>query len=143
MPNIMSVLKQEIVRLARKELKSQTQLLKKASAQHRRDIAALKRQVADLGKPVAALQKAVLKKVPASPAIKGVKVRFTPKGLITQRKRLGLSGADYAKLVGVSGITIYKWEAGKNYPRQAQVAALAAIRGIGKREALARLAAAQ
>ena len=77
MPNIMSVLKQEIVRLARKELKSQTLLLKKASAQHRRDIAALKRQVAGLNKPVAVLQKAVLKKVPVAPLAAGSKVRFT------------------------------------------------------------------
>lgn len=140
MPNIMSVLKQEIIRLARKELKGQTLVLKKASAQHRRDIAELKRQVAGLNKPVAVLQKAVLKKLPAVPATEGAKVRFTAKGLVAQRKRLALSAADYAKLVGVSGLTVYKWEAGKNRPRKAQVAALAALRNLGKREALARLA---
>ena len=48
MPDIAAVLKEEIARLARKEVRSQTEGLKKASAQYRRDIAALKRQVAEL-----------------------------------------------------------------------------------------------
>ena len=57
-----------------------------------------------------------------------------------QRQRLGLSAADYGKLVGVSGITIYNWEHEKATPRKAQLAALVAARGIGKREALKKLA---
>ena len=57
-----------------------------------------------------------------------------------QRSRLGLSAADYGKLVGVSGLTIYNWEHEKSRPRQAQLAALVAVRGIGKREALMKLA---
>ena len=56
-----------------------------------------------------------------------------------QRERLGFSAADYAKLVGVSPVTIYNWEHGKSRPRKEQLAALAAVRGIGKREALAKL----
>jgi transcriptional regulator with XRE-family HTH domain len=42
-------------------------------------------------------------------------------------------------LVGVSGQSIYKWEQGEVRPRAAQLQALAAVRGIGKCEALARL----
>ena len=34
---------------------------------------------------------------------------------------------------------IYNWEKGKTRPRQEQLAALVAVRGIGKREALAKL----
>lgn len=52
---------------------------------------------------------------------------------------MGLSAADYAKLVGVSELTIYNWESGKTRPRQEQFAALVAVRGIEKREALKRL----
>jgi N-acetylneuraminic acid mutarotase len=55
MPNIASVLKEEILRLARKEARSETNALKKASAQYRRDIAALKRQITDLQRKVAPL----------------------------------------------------------------------------------------
>jgi len=50
-----------------------------------------------------------------------------------------LSAADYGKVVGVSGLTIYSWEHGNRRPRKAQVAALVAARGISKREALAKL----
>ena len=57
-----------------------------------------------------------------------------------QRQRLGLSAADYGRLVGVSGLTIYNWEHDKARPRKAQLAALVAVRGIGKREALKKLA---
>ena len=45
MPNIATVLKQEISRLARKEAKALTAATKKAGSQYRRDIAELKRQV--------------------------------------------------------------------------------------------------
>ncbi|MDY0170038.1 MAG: helix-turn-helix domain-containing protein [Thermoguttaceae bacterium] len=67
--------------------------------------------------------------------------RFSSKSVRSQRRRLGLSAADYAKLVGVSPLTIYNWEKGKNRPKAAQLAALVAVRGIGKREALQRLEA--
>ena len=36
-------------------------------------------------------------------------------------------------------LTIYNWELGKSRPRKEQLAALVAVRGIGKREALKRL----
>ena len=46
MPNIGTLLKEEITRLSRKEARSQVEPTKKASVQQRKDIAALKRQVA-------------------------------------------------------------------------------------------------
>jgi DNA-binding transcriptional regulator YiaG len=67
------------------------------------------------------------------------KVRFVPKGLRAQRSRLGLSAADYGKLVGVSAQSIYNWEQGHAKPRAEQLATLAALRSIGKRDARARL----
>jgi DNA-binding transcriptional regulator YiaG len=67
-------------------------------------------------------------------------VRFSARSVKAQRNRLGLSAADYGKLVGVSGLTIYSWEHEKSRPRKAQLAALIAVRGIGKREALLKLA---
>jgi transcriptional regulator with XRE-family HTH domain len=56
-----------------------------------------------------------------------------------QRRRTGLSAADYAKLVGVSPLTIYNWEHSKSRPRQGQFTSLVALRGLGKREAQAKL----
>ncbi len=55
MPNIGTVLREEIARLSRKEGRNQFSATKKATAQHRRDIAGLKRQVAQLQRQVTQL----------------------------------------------------------------------------------------
>ena len=60
MPNIGALLKQEITRLSRREIRSQVQATKKASSQYRRHIAALKRDVAVLQRQMAVLQRRVL-----------------------------------------------------------------------------------
>jgi DNA-binding transcriptional regulator YiaG len=140
MPNIATMLKGEISRIARKEMKSGTSVLRKASAQYRREIAALKRQVENLLSRISLLEKKVLQEVPAQVtevATKGF--RFTAKGLLAQRKRLGLSAESFAKLVGVSGLTIYSWEKGTSRPRKALLPVLGSIRQMGKKEAKARL----
>ena len=140
MPNIAAVLKEEIVRLARREIRRQTNALKKASAQYRKDIAEMKRRLADLHRKVSPLEKQVLKGVSSQiPELEAERVRFTAKGLRSQRKRLGLSAADYGKLIGVTGQTIYSWEGETSHPRKQQFGPIAALRHIGKQEALARL----
>jgi len=140
MPNIASVLKEEISRLARKEIREQTRTLKKTSARYRKDIAAMKRRVSDLQGKVALLEQQALEDVTAQITKTDTKgVRFTAKGLRSQRKRLGLSAADYGKLVGVTGQTIYSWEQEASRPRKQQLAAVAAARNMSKREAQARL----
>lgn len=132
MPNIAGVLKDEITRLARKELKAETEKLKKASAQHRSEIAALKRQVAALEKQVAKLSPNA--KAALEAPEEGTYLRFSAKGLVKLRKRLGLSAHDFGAVVGVSGQTIYNWEAEKARPRRSQLAGISAVRSMGKRE---------
>jgi hypothetical protein len=63
MPNIGTVLREEISRLSRRESRSQVDATKKATAQHRRDIAALKRQVAQLQRQVTLLSRKVLARI--------------------------------------------------------------------------------
>ena len=41
--------------------------------------------------------------------------------------------------MGVTGQTIYTWEQEKSKPRESQLAGIAEVRGLGKREALHRL----
>jgi len=140
MPNIASVLKDEILRLARKEIREQTSTLKKMSARYRTDIAEMKRQVADLQRTVALLEQQALKDIPSQVTKADAEgVRFTAKGLRSQRERLGLSAANYGKLVGVSGQTVYNWEGEISRPRKQQLAAIAAVRSMSKKEAQARL----
>jgi len=140
LPNIASVLKEEIARIARKEQRSETQRLKKASAQYRSEIAALKRRAAALEQLLSRLHKRVVTET-ASPAVADPsgRVRFSAKGLCAQRRRLGLSASDLGTLLGVSAQSIYNWEAGSTRPREPQVRAIAALRGLGKRAVRARL----
>ena len=139
MSNLSSVLKSEITRLARKEIRAATEPLRKANAAYRREIAELKRQVASLQRA----QKPVAKPTQAAAATSdgAAKTRFVAKGLKSLRARLGLSAADFGALIGASGQSVYNWEAGKAVPRANQQAAIAAVRGIGKREAARRLEA--
>ena len=161
MANLASALKEEISRLARKEIRQQTAGTAKTAAQCERDIAALKRQIGELQNKLSSLRtqdtpgsavskkssskKAVAKnrtvKTASSSGKQSSRARFSAKGLKASRVRLGLSADNYGKLVGVSGLSIYNWEQGKARPRESSVAALMAIRGIGKREAAKRLEA--
>ncbi|MEK7755187.1 MAG: hypothetical protein AAB654_24900 [Acidobacteriota bacterium] len=140
MSNLAVALRQEIMRLARREIRSQTQGLRKASAQFRREIAQLKRHASELRSEVARIERQVGKDVvPQLTDANSAKARFHAKSVLSKRRSLGLSAADYGKLIGVTGHTIYKWEHGTSRPRRAQLAALASIRRLRKTEALARL----
>ena len=112
MPNIGAMLKQEITRLARREVRVQVQATKKASTQYRRHIAALRRQVTALERQMAILRRQRPTAAPAATRDVPQKIRFVAKGLKSQRARLGLSAADFGRLVGVSAQSIYNWEQG-------------------------------
>ena len=139
MPNIASVLNEQIRRLSRREIKSQTGVTRKATARYRREIAALKRTVNDLSKRLATMEQRVPKQASELPSELPEGARYSVRTVKAQRARLGLSAKDFGKLVGVAGLTVYGWEAGKSRPRQKQLARLVAIRKIGRREAMKRL----
>jgi DNA-binding transcriptional regulator YiaG len=147
MPNIAIVLKGEIARIARKEVRAETQEFRKASAQYRTHIAALRRRIEQLERQLKKVGRSSGRAAPAAAAEseedQGTSLRFSAARLAAQRKKLGLSAADFATLLGVSGQSVYKWEHGEARPRARQLEAIAALRGIGKREAAARLAQAQ
>jgi len=134
MPNIASILKAEISRVARKEVRTEIETLKKASTLHRASIAALRRQVEKLEKELRRATKVSTRVSPQGDADEtgdsGPARRFSASRLATHREKLGLSAAAYGKLVGVTGQTIYKWEQGKARPRKAQLEGLASVRGL-------------
>ncbi|MCM2250172.1 MAG: helix-turn-helix domain-containing protein [Geothrix sp.] len=141
MPNLASLLKSEILRLARKEVRTELDGLKKASSHYRSEIAQLKRRVDQLEKQQARVSKKGLRTPESPESSEGpARVRFSAKRFAAQRQKLGLSAAQMGLLLGVSGQSIYHWEAEKSRPRQAQLLAIAALRNMGKREAKKRLA---
>lgn len=139
--NIASAFKSEISRIARKEIRGETQPLKKSSSQHRSELAALKRRIAELEGMVKRLAKQAGRVRPTPDGdVSAPQMRFSAKSIASQRKRLGLSAADFGGLIGVSAQSIYHWEQGKSRPRASQMAAIHAVRKLGRREAAAQLA---
>lgn len=142
--SLLSSLKSEITRLARKTVKSEITSLQSNSATHRRHIAELRRRIDAMDREIKQLRRERAHPVPAdtkdtnetsSPST----FRFQARGLKTHREMLGISAEKYGRLVGVSEVTIYNWESGTNRPRASQLPAIAAVRKMRKREALARL----
>ncbi|MBB6429046.1 helix-turn-helix domain-containing protein [Algisphaera agarilytica] len=142
MPNLNTVLGEEIRRLARKEIRAQVGATQKTVAKYRSEIAELKRRISDLERRLNYVEKQEKKRLgqPASAEESGAKrPRFSPGWVKKHREKLGISAADYGQLVGVSGLTIYNWEKGDSNPREKQLLAWGEIRNLGKREALKRL----
>jgi len=146
MANIASVLKSEIARVARKEVRAELESLKRASTQHRSAIAQLRREVADLHRQLKQAHRQVASASRASAASggsgasDGTPRRFSAARLAAHRAKLGLSAADYGRLVGMSGATIYLWEQGKSRPKPEQLQRLVEARTLGRRAALEQLA---
>jgi DNA-binding transcriptional regulator YiaG len=143
MPNIASLLKAEIARVARKEVRGETAQLKKAVSAYRSQIAELKRRAQALEQQLRRLSKRSAKAEPLAnghDAAADQPFRFSAKGLASHRKRLGLSAHDCGLLLGASGQSVYKWEEGEVRPRASHMPAIASLRLLGKKEAQARLA---
>ena len=136
MPNIATVLKEEITRLSRRELRVETDGLKKSAGQYRSDIAALKKRVHVLEQQLKAITKFLSKTAPAV-SVEVKRARYSPRNLAAQRQRLDLSAADAGVLINVSAQTVYNWESGKTRPSPEQIAAISAMRRLGKRDARA------
>jgi ribosome-binding protein aMBF1 (putative translation factor) len=141
MPNIASLLKEEIARVSRKQLRSETEALKKANSAYRGQLAELKRRMQALEQQVKRLQKgqgggrgAAAAASPDDEEGDGRTIRYSAKSLASQRRRLGLSAAALAKLLGVSALSVYKWESGNTRPRRKQIEAIAGLREMGRRD---------
>ena len=139
MTTFVNQLKSEIARIAKKEIRAETQQLKKSSAQYRSDIAALKRHIVALEATVKKLSKGQLKPVLKVNKESSTPLRFRASGFATLRKKLDLSAEQMGKLIGVTAQSVYHWEAEKSRPRASQLPAIAAARKLTKKEAWAKL----
>ena len=147
MSTLMAVMKDEIRRIARKEIRAATAGLKKDQTTFRKAVAGLRRQIKAHNYTIRQLLQVATKQAKmaamAPEAAEGNKFRVTAKGVRAMRKKLKLSQAQFGKLVGVSGYTVLKWEHGSGPLkfRSQTRRALLAIRGLGVREARLRLGA--
>ena len=145
MPDVARVLREEVQRLAKRQVKA-------GLAPVKRDIARLKKNVADLRREVTALTRTsreLLARVTAVVATKETEVvteraatiRPNSRSLVRLRRRLDLTQVEFGSLLGVSGQAVLNWEGkgGRVRMRGANLVALAGIQRIGKREARRRL----
>ena len=131
MSTVQNALKQEIIRLARREIKQQaTSILS--------GIKKLKATTAMLKAEIAALQKAKAV-APVGPApvisdedVKGA--RFSGMLIKRLRTRLGLSRNEFGKLIGVTGFAVIAWETNECKPKADRRKALIALRKMSKRQ---------
>lgn len=153
MPNLATLLKEEISKLARKEVQDQTRELEKTIKEQNARIARLEKQddqpkakakgkakakaKAKADKPAPAKKAAAPAAEPAAaPAPKRKsKTRFSPASLKNNRKRLNLSQAEVGVLLGTSTNTVLRWEAGSSKPRDAHLPKIAALSKMGKKQA--------
>ena len=136
MPNIASVLKGEIARIARREVRLETERLKQASAGYRTQIRDLREQVATLKRQVAQLTTANGSPKPVAAMTDATSVRFSPSKLRRHRERLELSAANFGRLFGVSAQTVYNWEGGTR-PGKNHLVMISQLRRLTKRQAQA------
>ena len=134
--NLNSIIKDAIA-------KGAGRIVRKPMAAVRHDVAALKRQVAELRRAVRELQRAVGRKtdnlVEADDSVEVKrKRRPTGDGIRKMRAKLGLTQAQFGKLLGVSSLSVSKWECteGPVTVRNRTLVALRKARSLGKREAL-------
>lgn len=134
MANIASVLKAEMARIARKEVRSEIDSLKMTATNLRAQVSSLRSEMASLQKQVKDLTKQARSGPPRAENSAQVRHRFTAKGFTSMRARLGISAENMGRLVGATGAAIHNWEAGAAIPRQKYQDAIFALRGKGKRE---------
>lgn len=140
MTNVATVLKTEVRRIARKEVRTETSALRKAVAGYRAEVATLKRRAAELEKQLKRLpREAANSSTVTTPDLTAANGRYSAKSLASQRRRLGLSANELGQLIGVSAQSIYNWEEAKARPYPKFLPAIFALKTLGRKAAVAHL----
>ncbi|HBA83799.1 MAG TPA: hypothetical protein DCZ95_06880 [Verrucomicrobia bacterium] len=141
MPNILSALKQEIQRLARKEVRAAFLPLKKEIAGLKHTVRELRQQTQLLEKQTRTMSKTSGMAPQREDDQEARRVRITSKGMKSLRRKLKLTQAEFAQLLGVSGQSVWQWEkkTGAVRLRNRTRQALMEIRDLGAREVRQRL----
>ena len=134
MANIQQLLNEEIRRLARKEVIVIEKELKAQLVELRKTVSDLKSRIKSLEKNLSTPVETVENIAKESVEEANKSVRVTAARIIQWRTKLGLKRTQYARLLGVSALSVANWEAGKTTPREAQKRLIAELRDLGKRD---------
>ena len=140
MGKVESIIKSEIIRLAKGEMRKvsiplgrDVRLLKNTVSQLRKSVLSLERFAANQQKELSKeLSKDEIRLEAQPEEIK--QSRFSPRLLQSLRKRLGITQKELAILAGVSLGAAHLWETGKFRPKENKMGVLVALRKLNRRE---------
>ena len=130
------IIKSEIVRLAKREIR-------KTLVPLGRDVRLLKSTVSQLRKAVLLLERLMAqqqkelgkRKVPLEATPEEVKKsRFSPRLIRSLRKSLGISQKELAILSGVTVGAVHMWESGRFRPKDEKKSLMVGLRKLGRRD---------
>lgn len=136
MGRIETAFKEEITRLAKRQVR--TMMAKHVAATRQ-----LKKRVAELQDDVERLKRERAKEISRSKVATAAKsaaqekpgqVRLSPDLIRKLRKKLNISQPELARLVKVSPAAVGFWETGKSNPRPDKKARIVALRSLGRRD---------
>ncbi len=136
MSKLETIIKSEIVRLAKREVR-------KISVPLGRDVRSLKSAVSQLRKAVLTVQRITANqqkelergKMPLEAAPEEVKMsRFSPRLVRSLRGHLGITQKELAILTDVTVGAVHQWESGQFKPSMKKKAVMVALRKLGRRE---------
>jgi DNA-binding transcriptional regulator YiaG len=136
MGKVETVLKAEIARLSRRETRRLTQKHVEELRRLRQRVATLEHEVRSLKTARAEEQiKAKIRTTTETVATgRALSARLSPGLIQALRRRLTITQAELAKLVGVSTVAVGMWESGSTHPRRETKARIVALRSLGRRE---------
>jgi len=132
-PDVAIVLKEEISRIARKEIRARVDPLKKQVIELRRRLRAAEATLLQLQKTTNKTANTVSRQSGAIvPDVEETRqIRISPNSVKKLRTRLRLTQAQMAQLVDVSTNTVVRWEQGTSSPRGGSRAVIASMRSMG------------
>ena len=137
MPSIATLLREEISKIARKEVQNEVRELKQTVREQRDAIARLEKQIGSTKAKTAtksATKPAANVRKPAGIGDRRKQRRIAPNTIKKHRKRLKLSQAELGEILNVSTNTVLRWEAGTSKPRKKHLPGLDQLRTISMRE---------
>ncbi len=136
MGKVEGIIKSEIVRLAKREVR-------KVSVPLGRDLRSLKSVVSQLRRTVLGLQRITTsqqkefqkgKALLEAPPEEVKESRFSPRLIRSLRRHLGITQKELAVLTGVTVGAVHLWESGQFKPSMKKKAVMVALRKLGRRE---------
>ena len=136
MGKIEGVLREEIQRLARKEIRQQVDPLRKENRELKRRLVKLERLAKPITRELKKEKEAKLERLAdlraSEEEVKSA--RINPEWVVNLRSKLNLSQAELAQLIGISVSGVRTWEYGSSSPTGARREALVALRKLGRRD---------